>query len=79
MFFQMNYAIVVLAGILLFALLWWYISGRKTYIGPRVKAQLVLGEEAGSDEALAAARAELDGTKKKEVEDDKKEGDTITA
>ena len=41
----MNYAIVILVAVLLFSVIYWYIAGRYYYIGPRVKAQLVLGEE----------------------------------
>ena len=34
----MNYASVVLAGISLFAVIYWYAAGRFYYTGPRVKA-----------------------------------------
>jgi hypothetical protein len=34
----MNYAAVILVGITVFAVIWWYVSGRHFYIGPRVKA-----------------------------------------
>ena len=36
----MNYAIVYLAGILLAAAVWWYISGKKNYTGPLIEAQI---------------------------------------
>lgn len=39
----MNYAVVILVGIGLFALLYWVIAGRFYYFGPRVKAQLIEG------------------------------------
>lgn len=44
---NMNYASVILVAILLFATIYWYAAGRKYYIGPRVKAQLV---DAGSED-----------------------------
>lgn len=33
---NMNYAVVVGAGVLVFAISWWYAGARKVYIGPRV-------------------------------------------
>ena len=34
----MNYAVAILAGILIFAMLYWFLGGaRKHYIGPRTK------------------------------------------
>lgn len=36
----MNYAAVILVGIIVFAVIWWYVSGRHFYIGPRVKATI---------------------------------------
>lgn len=33
---NMNYAVVVAAGIGIFALSWWWLGARKTYVGPRV-------------------------------------------
>lgn len=37
---NMNYAIVYLAGILVFSALYWYIQGRKFYTGPVVEAEM---------------------------------------
>jgi amino acid transporter len=34
---NMNYAVVVAAGIAVFALSWWWLGARKTYVGPRVE------------------------------------------
>lgn len=42
----MNYAIVYLAGILAFAAIYWFVSGRKFYTGPVVEADL--NEESSS-------------------------------
>jgi len=39
----MNYAVVVLAFVLLFALAYWFIAGRKYYSGPRTHVTLVDG------------------------------------
>ena len=36
----MNYAVVYLAGILVFALFWWFVRGRKFYTGPIVQASM---------------------------------------
>lgn len=37
---NMNYAALILVGIIVFAVIWWYVSGRHFYIGPRVKATI---------------------------------------
>lgn len=31
---NMNYACVVFGGVVLFAIFWWFVRGRKTYVGP---------------------------------------------
>ncbi|KAF2767719.1 amino acid transporter [Teratosphaeria nubilosa] len=36
----MNYAVVYLGGIIFFAMLYWYIQGRKWYTGPLIEAEL---------------------------------------
>jgi hypothetical protein len=37
---NMNYAVVILVGILTFAMLYWFVGGaRKYYIGPRTEHQ----------------------------------------
>ncbi|KAI9661002.1 MAG: hypothetical protein M1821_009329 [Bathelium mastoideum] len=38
---NMNYASVILAAVVIFAVIYWYASGRFYYTGPRVKAQLI--------------------------------------
>ena len=45
----MNYVAVFIVAMFLFALVYWYIAGRFYYVGPRVKAQLIVGVE--GDEA----------------------------
>ena len=45
----MNYCIVIVVGVMAFAVAYWYIAGGKYYIGPRVKAQIVVGEKASDD------------------------------
>lgn len=47
----MNYAIVYLAGILAFALIYWFIRGRKVYTGPLVEADI---HEDGSQEGRSS-------------------------
>lgn len=37
----MNYACVILVGIGLFAIIYWYAAGRFYYTGPRVKAKVL--------------------------------------
>ena len=41
----MNYVSVLMVGVALFAIIYWYAAGRYYYIGPRVKAQLIMGVE----------------------------------
>ena len=42
---QMNYVAVLMVAVALFAVGYWYAAGRHYYIGPRVKAQLIVGVE----------------------------------
>jgi len=42
---NMNYAIVFLAFILVCAMVWWYISGKKYYTGPLIEAEIQDGDE----------------------------------
>ena len=42
----MNYVVVLMAAVALFAIIYWYAAGRYYYTGPRVKAQLIMGVEA---------------------------------
>ena len=39
----MNYAVVILAAILLFSAVWWGISGRRFYVGPISETQVLDG------------------------------------
>jgi uncharacterized membrane protein YqiK len=39
----MNYAIVICAFVLLFAIVYWYLGGRHFYTGPRTRANIVEG------------------------------------
>lgn len=41
----MNYVVVFMVVVAIFAVGYWYAAGRYYYIGPRVKAQLILGVE----------------------------------
>ena len=41
----MNYVVVLMVAVALFAVGYWYAAGRYYYIGPRTKAQLILGVE----------------------------------
>lgn len=43
----MNYAIAFLGGILIFSAIFWYISGKKSYTGPLIEADVQ--ENASSD------------------------------
>ena len=45
----MNYVTVLIFAVGLFAVGYWYAAGRHYYIGPRVKAQLILGVEGDGD------------------------------
>jgi uncharacterized membrane protein YqiK len=49
----MNYAIVVLAFVLLLAVVYWFISGRFYYIGPRTQTRIVNGMVVSDDSAEA--------------------------
>lgn len=48
---QMNYVCVLIVAVALFAVIYWYAAGRYYYIGPRVKAQLIVGV-AGDDKEM---------------------------
>lgn len=47
----MNYVTVLMVATMLFATIYWYAAGRKYYTGPRVKAQLLVGEAGDIKEA----------------------------
>ncbi|OCK76599.1 amino acid transporter [Lepidopterella palustris CBS 459.81] len=58
---NMNYAAVILVGIALFAVAWWYISGRQYYVGPRVKAAInVAGPSNSAETSLQRSIEEND-------------------
>lgn len=61
---NMNYACAFLGGILITALIWWYLDGRRWYKGPLVEAEV---EEVDIDETSSGER-DLDG--KRELGDD---------
>lgn len=46
----MNYVTVLMAATMLFAVIYWYASGKNYYTGPRVKAQLIIGTERSSND-----------------------------
>ena len=55
----MNYAVVILAAILLFSGVWWVISGRRHYVGPISETQVIDGlqtekEKANSSDGAAS-------------------------
>ena len=70
----MNYVSVLMVGVALFAIIYWYAAGRYYYIGPRVKAQLVLGVESergiggGQGKAVEVERLVAKREKEKERE-----------
>lgn len=41
----MNYVSVFIVAVALFAVIYWYAAGRFYYVGPRVRAQLIIGVE----------------------------------
>ena len=41
----MKYVIVLMAAVMLFAVIYWYVAGKYYYTGPRVKAQLIMEME----------------------------------
>lgn len=57
----MNYVSVLMVGVALFAVIYWYAAGRYYYVGPRVKAQLVHGVEGDEGKGLAANADVKDG------------------
>lgn len=46
----MNYAVVILAFVMLIATVYWYIAGRKYYTGPRTTAHIVDGRVVAAEE-----------------------------
>ena len=50
----MNYVVVLMAAVAIFAIGYWYAAGRYYYIGPRVKAQLIMGGAGEEGEKLSS-------------------------
>jgi len=46
---NMNYAVVVLAGVGLFAFVWWWAGARKFYVGPRSNTEVIVGQAVDED------------------------------
>lgn len=40
----MNYVVVLMFAVAIFAIGYWYAAGRYYYVGPRVKTQLLMGD-----------------------------------
>ena len=52
----MNYVSVLMVAVALFATIYWYVAGRYYYVGPRVKAQLVLGGDPHAGAGVVAGK-----------------------
>ncbi len=57
---QMNYVVVLMAAVTIFAVGYWYAAGRYYYIGPRVKAQLIMGVEGAGTGKAGSSGGESD-------------------
>ena len=65
----MNYVVVFMVVVAIFAIGYWYAAGRYYYIGPRVKAQLILGVEGeGKGMVGGSGLGELSGGSSKEMQ-----------
>ena len=62
----MNYVCVFIVAVALFAIIYWYAAGRFYYVGPRVKAQLVVGVEGEDDKPFT--RSSSDGNRPGELD-----------
>lgn len=61
---QMNYVVVLMAAVAIFAVGYWYAAGQYYYIGPRVKAQLIMGvpgEEGKANSSGGSSDEKRDG------------------
>lgn len=57
----MNYVVLLMAAVAAFAIGYWYAAGRYYYIGPRIKAQLIMGVEgAGATGKAGSSGGESD-------------------
>ena len=45
----MNYVVVLIVAVGIFSVGYWYAAGRYYYVGPRAKAQLIVGVEGAGD------------------------------
>ncbi len=50
----MNYAVIILAFVVLIATAYWFIAGRKYYTGPRTRARVVDGMIVRDDESAGS-------------------------
>ena len=63
----MNYVSVFMVAVAIFAIGYWYAAGQYYYIGPRVKAQLILGVEDGEGKAPGLAEMSEGSSEEKRV------------
>ena len=54
----MNYVVVLMAAVAIFAVGYWYAAGRYYYVGPRVKTQLILGVTGEEGEKISGSSDE---------------------
>lgn len=54
----MNYVVVLMVAVAIFAIGYWYAAGRHYYIGPRVKTQLMVGVPGEGGEKLSGSSDE---------------------
>lgn len=64
----MNYVVVLMFAVALFAVGYWYAAGRYYYIGPRVKAQLIVGVDGEGKTMGGPAFGELSGGSSNEMQ-----------
>lgn len=64
----MNYVCVLIVAVAIFAIGYWYAAGRYYYIGPRVKAQLIVGVP-GSEAKIAGGDSPGGSSDEKRVSD----------
>ena len=59
----MNYACLLLGATFIFAVAYWYLWGRRVYVGPRVNVELVEGIEPKTSEDAEPPVTEITGEK----------------
>ena len=57
----MNYAIVFLAAVLVAAMVYWYVGGKRWYTGPLVEAELLQDSDSGREGGLDSEKPGLPG------------------